>query len=213
MPVRQQVQDGAHQCHPHQGARLPVGVERGRGAIGVMLARHLHDHAGHRRHRDTDSQVRQRHHGGEGPVGHVGRERGQARQAHDRRQQDAAQQRGGYVPARRYAARDQVADGEHRQHGHQLDAGLQGVGAAGLLQEQAEQEQLAVRGEVDEKAHAVGRRKLRGLEQRARNDRLGVAPLAVYQQRGGEQEHERRAQDGQRVPSVGVALDQRKAER
>ncbi|KAG1431875.1 hypothetical protein G6F57_022887 [Rhizopus arrhizus] len=88
-----------------------------------MLARDLHDDAGHRRHGDANAQVAKRDHDGERPVGHVRREGIDAGGAHDGGKGYAAQQRRRYVPARRNTARDHVADGEHGQHGHQLDAG------------------------------------------------------------------------------------------
>jgi hypothetical protein len=47
-----------------------------------------------------------------------------------------------------------------------LQAGLQGIGTAPLLQEQRQVEQVAIDAEVDQETNAIGRRELRRGKQR-----------------------------------------------
>ncbi len=136
-PVLQHVQDAADQGHAHQGANLAVGVQGRRRAVRMLLAGHPHYGGRHGGNGDADGHV---HHGCAQRQPAIRRVRTQAhqKQGHHGAHQQARQHGQARAMARRNTSRHKVPYRVSRHHGQQAQARLQGIGAARLLQEQAQ---------------------------------------------------------------------------
>jgi hypothetical protein len=136
-PVGQHVQDAADQGHAHQRADLPVGIQGRRRAVRMLLAGHPHHGGRHGGYGDADSHV---HHSRAQRQPAIRRARAQAhqQQGHDSPHQQARQHGQARAMARRDTPRQEIPYRIGRHHRQQAQARLQGIGAARLLQEQAQ---------------------------------------------------------------------------
>ncbi len=179
----------------------------------MLAARGRHQDAGHRRGADPAADIGEREHHRDHPVRQTGRE--------EQEQQDVARggerqrpgERGPVADPRRDPGVEHVAhrdDEDGRQH---LEPRRHRARAARGLEEEAEDEQRPVEGEVEEEADHIGRGEAAVREERDRQDGGAGGPLT--EQESGERErgdHEG-PQDERCGPALVGPFDERVAQR